>query len=137
MYDFFVSGSRRGMLYLVTLLSRENQALIKYYPRSFKTEAQILFQHSIISDSNCYGPCKTALHFHSTCWSSRPPSYALCPSSCSSSFLRGTQLILHDIACTCLYIQFIASNANKYAHTLFCPNIDPFSIGVASLAVSR
>lgn len=49
-------------------------------------------------------------------------------------FLQGTQLILHGIACTCLYIHFMSSNVDQYAHTLFCANVDLAPSGVAFLA---
>lgn len=64
----------------------------------------------------------------------RPPSHAFCQSSCSSTFLQRTRLILHGIACTCLYTRFMASDVNQYACILFCAKIDLVSIGGASLA---
>lgn len=122
--DFFVSDSRTGMLYLVTLLSqfRKHQLSI------ILLHSKHPFQHS---NSSRFKSCKTALHIRFRCWSSPSLSRSL-SIFLLLYFLSGTQLVLHHIACTCLYAQFMASNVNQYAQTLFCTKIDLVSIDAAS-----
>ena len=135
MYDFFVSesGPRNALSrdFIVTNSANINQV---YYLSSFKTIATLFlttlyfrFKELQLVQDYTFTFIPDAGH--------RPPSHAFCPSSCSSTFLQRTQLIIHGIACTCLYTQFMASNVNQYARILFCAKIDLVSFGGASLAV--
>lgn len=127
---FYFGVKCPSMLYLVNFIVPE---LCKYQFSIFflhsKNKSRILFNTYLSSTQRAITACARLVLDAGH----RPPFYALCPFSCCSTLLQGTQQILHGIACTCPNTHSMSSNVNQCAHTLFCANGELVSFDVTSL----